>query len=95
MQRTYVHPLPVRIWHWLNALGFLALVATGFQIRYADILGLMSFETAVRLHNLIGFMLIANYFIWLLFYLFTDKITIYHLLCARDLAQMCVEVCQS
>jgi thiosulfate reductase cytochrome b subunit len=78
MKRTYVHPLPVRIWHWTNALGFVLLILTGFQIRYTDIIGLTSFETAVKLHNWIGFALIANYFIWLLFYLFTDKISIYH-----------------
>ena len=24
--RVYVHPLPVRLWHWLNAFGFIALV---------------------------------------------------------------------
>lgn len=78
MKRTYVHPLPVRIWHWLNALGFVLLIVTGFQIRYTDILGYMSFENAIKFHNWVGFVLIANYFIWLLFYLFTDKISIYH-----------------
>ena len=34
MQRIYVHPLPVRIWHWINALGFVLLILTGVQIRY-------------------------------------------------------------
>ena len=29
-------------------------------------------------HNWIGFVLIANFFIWLGFYLFTDKIKVYH-----------------
>ena len=32
-QKVYLHPLPVRIWHWLNALGFLLLIITGFQLR--------------------------------------------------------------
>ncbi len=78
MQRTYVHPLPVRIWHWINALGFVLLIVTGLQVRYADILGLLSFEMAIKFHNWIGFALIANYFIWLLFYLLTDKVSVYH-----------------
>ena len=78
MQKIYVHPLPVRIWHWINAFGFVLLILSGFQIRYADVLGLMSFELALKSHNWIGFVLIANYFIWLLFYVFTDKISIYH-----------------
>jgi len=70
MQRIYVHPLPVRIWHWINALGFVALIVTGVQIRYADMVGLMSFKNAVHLHNWTGFVLVANFFVWLLFYLF-------------------------
>ena len=78
MHKIYVHPLPVRVWHWVNALGFVALILSGVQIRYLDQVALMSFEGAVRLHNWVGFALIANYFIWLLFYLFTDKIRVYH-----------------
>jgi thiosulfate reductase cytochrome b subunit len=78
MARIYVHPLPVRIWHWINALGFVAMIATGFQIRYIGLIDLMSFRTAVILHEWIGFVLIANFFIWLLFYLFSDKIKVYH-----------------
>ena len=78
MQRIYVHPLPVRIWHWINAFGFVAMILTGIQIRYVGLINLMSFKTAVVLHNWIGFVLIANFFIWFLFYLFSDKIKVYH-----------------
>ena len=78
MQRIYIHPIPVRVWHWINALGFVALIGTGFQIRYAELIGLMSFKSAVNLHNWVGLVLIANYFVWLLYYLFSDKIRVYH-----------------
>jgi len=78
MHRIYVHPLPVRIWHWINALGFIVLILSGVQIRYSDLLAIMPFNLAVQLHNWIGFALIGTYFIWLLFYLFTDKIKVYH-----------------
>ncbi len=78
MERIYVHPLPVRIWHWINAVGFVAMILTGVQIRYVGFLDVMSFRLAVELHNWIGFALIANFFIWLLFYLFSDKIKAYH-----------------
>lgn len=78
MSKLYVHPLPVRIWHWTNAAGFILLILTGVQIRYLDLFSLMSFKAAVELHNAIGFVLIANFFIWLGFYLFTDKIKVYH-----------------
>jgi thiosulfate reductase cytochrome b subunit len=74
----YINPLPVRIWHWLNALGFIALILTGTQIRYAHMFNVMSFETAIKTHNWVAFAVIANYFIWLGFYLFSDRITVYH-----------------
>ncbi len=77
MNKLYIHPLPVRIWHWTNALGFVLLIGTGLQIRYLDLIQLVSFRTAVVLHNWIGFVLIANFFIWLGFYLFSDKIKVY------------------
>jgi len=78
MHKLYVNPLPVRIWHWINAIGFLLLIATGLQIRFAGMIQVMSFKTAVAVHNWIGFVLIANFFVWLIFYLFTDKIKVYH-----------------
>jgi thiosulfate reductase cytochrome b subunit len=78
MTMLYVNPLPVRIWHWTNAFGFVLLILTGLQIRYVGQIDVVSFRTAVVAHNWIGFVLIANFFIWLGFYLFTDKIKVYH-----------------
>jgi thiosulfate reductase cytochrome b subunit len=78
MHKLYINPLPVRIWHWTNALGFTLLILTGLQIRYLDLIHVLSFRTAVVAHNWIGFVLIANFFLWLGFYLFTDKIKVYH-----------------
>ena len=72
---VYLNPLPVRIWHWINALGFLLLIMTGVQLRYLDLIQVMSFEAAVKLHNWVGFTVSANYFIWLGFYLLSDKIS--------------------
>jgi Ni/Fe-hydrogenase b-type cytochrome subunit len=77
-EKVYLHPLPVRIWHWINALGFVLLVLTGFQIRYLDLFNLVQFETALKMHNWIGFAVIANWFLWLVYYVTSDKITNYH-----------------
>lgn len=44
LRRVYVWELPVRIYHWLNALVLLALVATGFYI--ANPLSIMSSKEA-------------------------------------------------
>lgn len=78
MHKLYVHPLPVRIWHWTNAGCFILLIITGLQIRYVGLMALMPFKTAVVAHNWIGFILIANFFLWLTFYLSSDKIKVYH-----------------
>ncbi|MCX7173476.1 MAG: cytochrome b/b6 domain-containing protein [Proteobacteria bacterium] len=78
MEKIYVHPLPVRIWHWINALSFILMILTGIQIRYIGVVNLMPFKAAVDWHNWIGFVLIGNFFIWFLFYLFSDKIKVYH-----------------
>lgn len=78
MQKIYIHPLPVRIWHMINATGFVIMILTGTQIRYFDLFTVLSFRTAVTVHNWVGLLLIANYFVWLLFYLFSDKIRVYH-----------------
>ncbi|MEW6001108.1 MAG: cytochrome b/b6 domain-containing protein [Nitrospirota bacterium] len=77
MKKIYLHPLPVRIWHWINAAGFIVLIITGIQIRFGNVVNLFSFETAVDIHSWTGFILIANYFIWLIYYIFTGKIKIY------------------
>ncbi len=74
----YVHPLPVRIWHWVNAAGFVLLVLTGFQIRFAESLGYMSFDSAVTLHNWVGITVIFDYFLWFLYYFGSGKIRIYY-----------------
>jgi thiosulfate reductase cytochrome b subunit len=78
MQKVYIHPLPVRIWHWTNAVGFVLMILTGLQIRYVGIIDVTSFRTAVMLHNWIGLVLIANFCLWFLFYVSSDKIKVYH-----------------
>ena len=78
MQRLYIHPLPVRIWHWLNAVSVVGLILTGVQIRYVGLIDVVPFKTAVTLHNAIGLFLVVNFFVWFFFYLFSDRIKVYH-----------------
>lgn len=78
MHRLYIHPLPVRLWHWTNAVGFVLMILSGMQIRYVGLIDAVSFRTAVTVHNSVGFVLIANFFVWFLYYLFSDRIKAYH-----------------
>ncbi len=74
---VYIHPAPVRVWHWINAFGFVLLILTGFQIRYAEILHLMPLRRAISLHNFVGFIVIAAYFVWLVYYIGSGRVRIY------------------
>ena len=73
----YIYALPVRLWHWINASGFVILILTGFQIRYAEMLNFMTLPDAIALHNYAGFVVIANFFIWLTYYLGSGNVKIY------------------
>jgi thiosulfate reductase cytochrome b subunit len=73
----YIYPLPVRVWHWINASGFVLLILTGFQIRYAEMLNFMTLSNAIAIHNYLGFLVIANFFIWLTYYLGSGSVRIY------------------
>jgi thiosulfate reductase cytochrome b subunit len=77
MKQIYLHPLPVRIWHWVNAGCFFVLIVTGLQIRYRDLMQLMDFRAAVDVHNFFGFALIINFMLWLVYYRLNGKIRIY------------------
>jgi thiosulfate reductase cytochrome b subunit len=48
-----------RAWHWLQALAILVLLATGVEIHVTRI-GLLDFALAVRVHNIVGFVVLAN-----------------------------------
>ena len=73
----YIHPAPVRVWHWINAVGIVMLVITGIQIRFVEMFDLFSLEEAINLHNYIGFLVIADYALWFAYYIGTGKIKIY------------------
>jgi thiosulfate reductase cytochrome b subunit len=77
MKKLFLHPLTVRVWHWINAVSFLVLIVTGLQIRYREIPNLTKFKTAVDIHNIFGFLLVFDFLLWLAYYVYTGKIRIY------------------
>lgn len=77
MNKIFLHPLLVRIWHWVNAVGFIVLIITGIQIRYRELANFGTFKTAVEIHNFFGFMVILDYLLWLAYYVLSGKIRMY------------------
>ena len=68
-QRIYLQPKPVRIWHWLNALGILMLCLSGAQIRFPEYLSFLgNYKSAIMLHNSAGYVVSVSFLIWLIYY---------------------------
>jgi thiosulfate reductase cytochrome b subunit len=68
---VYLTPTPVRIWHWLNALGIVTLCVTGLQIRFPDVVNIFgTYKAAIRLHNTAGVVVSISFCLWLFYYMF-------------------------
>jgi len=65
----YLQPTPVRIWHWLNALGIVTLCITGAQIRFPEYVNIFgSYRAAIRLHNTAGIVVCLSFSLWFFYY---------------------------
>ncbi len=73
-QYIYLQPTPVRLWHWLNALGFIALILSGIQIRFPDVVNIFgSYRAAIELHNTAGIVVSISFCLWLTYYLIVSR----------------------
>ncbi|MBN2645709.1 MAG: cytochrome b/b6 domain-containing protein [Desulfuromonadaceae bacterium] len=68
-ERIYLTPTPVRIWHWLNALGIVTLCVTGAQIRFPEYVNFFgTYKAAIRLHHTAGIVVALSFILWLFYY---------------------------
>lgn len=49
-----------RFWHWLQAVAILLLIATGLEMHLGERVTLLGFSLAVRAHEVVGFLVVAN-----------------------------------
>ncbi|MFH1681806.1 MAG: cytochrome b/b6 domain-containing protein, partial [Candidatus Eisenbacteria bacterium] len=49
-----------RLWHWLQALAVLVLLVTGVAVHLPGRVPLLDFALSVRVHNIIGFLVVIN-----------------------------------
>jgi len=71
-EQVYLYPVWVRLWHLFNLLLILALIFTGLCLQYSsENYTIIPFKYAVSIHNIAGFILIANY----LFFIFGNLLT--------------------
>lgn len=67
--KIYLNPTPVRIWHWLHALGIVTLILSGLQIRFPEYVNLFgTYKSAIRLHNTAGIVVALSFVLWFGYY---------------------------
>jgi thiosulfate reductase cytochrome b subunit len=62
-----LHPLPLRIWHWLNAFIVFGLLGTGLYLRLHVMAALHPRDPALLLHKGLGLAMIATTLFWLVY----------------------------
>lgn len=66
-KKEYLYPLWLRLWHWFNALLFVALIVSGLNLQYASTDNpLIPFDAAISMHNASGILLTVNYLIFMI-----------------------------
>jgi Ni/Fe-hydrogenase b-type cytochrome subunit len=56
---VYLYSVYERFWHWLQSLAILVLLVTGLEIHFSGV-DLLGFALAVSVHNIVGFIVVAN-----------------------------------
>ena len=85
MKRIYLHPLPLRIWHWANALMVMLLIITGIQLRIPGIASLRPHDPALLVHRYVGWAMVASCVFWLVYSLVSDNLNRHYVIRRRDL----------
>jgi thiosulfate reductase cytochrome b subunit len=67
MKRHQLHPLPLRIWHWVNTAVILLLMITGIQLRAPDVVLFSGYRTTIVIHKAVGFIMALEFLFWLVY----------------------------
>ncbi len=63
--KIYFYPIWLRIWHGINALCILILIATGIHLQFSNPeFEFINFNLAINLHNISGILLASNYLLF-------------------------------
>jgi len=73
-RREYIYDAYERLWHWVMAFSVLLLIVTGLHIHYPDGPALLSFPTAVLVHDVMAVVMLLNAFLALFYHLSTNEI---------------------
>ena len=85
MKRLWLHPFPLRTWHWLNTALVLLLMVTGIQLRAPGVEIFSGYRTAVVVHKATGFVMVASFVFWLAYTLVSRRARKHYVICLSDL----------
>lgn len=88
-ERLQLYSLYERIWHWFQAVAIVLLMVTGLSIHAPDGFGVIPFDWAVRIHNVLGFLVLGNAFFGFFYYVTTGTIR-QHVPAPRDFMSLSV-----
>jgi len=92
MKRTYLHPLPLRIWHWLNALTVIMLIMTGLYLRLQGIAALKAHNPMLLLHKGMGLAMIITTLFWFIYNISSGNLRRHYGIRSGDLQGMAAQV---
>jgi thiosulfate reductase cytochrome b subunit len=87
VKKVFLHPVSIRIWHWINAGLIAFLIITGLQLRFAWV-SLFQYGNAVYLHKIAGFFLAGSFLYWVAYYLITGNFKQHYVFHTRDFKGM-------
>jgi len=90
MKKIYLHPLPIRIWHWINAIIILLLIITGIQLRFSAI-DMLEYSWTVSFHKYLGFALTGSFLFWLFYCTVSGAFTKHYVVRLRDIQRMPIQ----
>ncbi len=87
-----LHPLPVRIWHWTNALIVFVLIITGVELRFTDIKIFSNYGFVVTLHKYAGYLLTISFLFWIAAYRLMGGFARHYLVSLKDIRSLPAQV---
>lgn len=92
MTRVRLYTLPIRVWHWINALLIFVLIITGIQLRVPDVTVFAHYSQTVWLHKYAGFCMAGSFVFWLCYVLGSGSLRKHYLMQVRDIKGMMSQI---
>jgi thiosulfate reductase cytochrome b subunit len=89
MRKIYFHPLPLRIWHWANALIVILLLITGAEIRIPGVAALPVNSAALIAHRYLGWAMTVCFLFWLVYTLKAPNLRRQYVIGRQDFKGAC------